>query len=121
MKHLPDKKWVLMMLSTFTPNDEIFHKSYVPPAKIKKVSEMKSINLPTQFIKSLPPSKKKIKVRRLGLFKQGIKLGKIDKLNDQLHRIEKKIILEKEKQKEETKASEDKNQSESKRLQLQFQ
>ena len=49
-KHLPDKTWVLNVLSSFTPNDEIFHKNYVPPAKIKKIFEIKSVNLPSKFI-----------------------------------------------------------------------
>lgn len=30
-KKQPDKQWIVNILSTFTPNDEIFSRSYVPP------------------------------------------------------------------------------------------
>lgn len=81
-KKQPGKQWTINVLSTFTPNDEIFSRSYVPSSKIQKVTEIRSINLPNSFIQGLPPSKKKIKARRLKLFKSGIKMAKIDKLKN---------------------------------------
>lgn len=30
-KKQPDKQWIINILSTYTPNDEIFSRSYVPP------------------------------------------------------------------------------------------
>ena len=29
-KHIPDKRWLLDVLATYTPEDEIFRKSYNP-------------------------------------------------------------------------------------------
>lgn len=45
-KHIPDKRWLLDFVSTFKPDDEIFNKGYVPPAKETKLSELKTIELP---------------------------------------------------------------------------
>lgn len=81
-KKQPDKQWTINVLSTFTPSDEIFSRSYVPPKKIQKVHEIRAIDLPNAFLKGLPPSKKKIKARRLKLFKSGVKMAKIDRLKD---------------------------------------
>lgn len=70
--------------------------------------EMRSVDLPNAFLKGLPPSKKRIKARRLKLFKSGVKMSRIDKLKDQLHNLEKKLSREKEKM-EEFKGSDDEN------------
>lgn len=32
-KHTPDKAWILNLISTYIPKDEIFDKNYNPPAK----------------------------------------------------------------------------------------
>ena len=35
-KHLHDKKkWIISVLSTIKPNDEIYEKDYLPPEKTK--------------------------------------------------------------------------------------
>ena len=39
-KHLPDAKWLHAVISTLTPGDEIFKKSYVPPPKESKISQI---------------------------------------------------------------------------------
>jgi len=49
-KHIPDKRWLLDFVSTFKPDDEIFNKGYVPPAKETKLSELKTIELPASFL-----------------------------------------------------------------------
>lgn len=30
-KNYPDQMWILIALSTLEPNDEVFHRTYVPP------------------------------------------------------------------------------------------
>lgn len=42
-KHQPDKRWLMDFVSTFKPDDEIFKKQYLPPAKETKLSELKTI------------------------------------------------------------------------------
>ena len=53
-KHQPDKRWLLDVLSTYSPGDDIFKKSYLPPVKDTKLSEIKSIEVPTEFMRGLP-------------------------------------------------------------------
>jgi hypothetical protein len=64
-KHVPDKRWLLDVLATFTPTDEIFRKDYCPPEKASKLSEIKTIEVPVDFMKDLPFSRRKS--RRKGL------------------------------------------------------
>ena len=64
-RHIPDKRWLLDVLATFTPQNEIFKKSYQPPERASKLSEIKSIEMPVDFLKDLPLSKRKS--RRKGL------------------------------------------------------
>ena len=42
-KHQPDKRWLIDVVSNFKPDDEIFKKQYLPPAKETKLSELKTI------------------------------------------------------------------------------
>jgi len=37
-RNLPNVEWMLLVLATLTPNDEIFGKSYMPPQKVRKDS-----------------------------------------------------------------------------------
>jgi len=36
-KLIPDKNWLVTFISTYAPNDEIFEKSYMPPAIKPKI------------------------------------------------------------------------------------
>ena len=63
--HLPDKHWLLDALALLTPDDEIFQKSYLPPPKKSKLSEIEAIELPIDFLKDLPFSKSKVKRKGL--------------------------------------------------------
>jgi hypothetical protein len=64
-KHGPDKRWLLDVLATYTPEDEIFRKSYNPPERASKLSEIKTIEVPVDFMKDLPFSKRKTKRKGL--------------------------------------------------------
>jgi len=64
-KHIPDKRWLLDVLATYTPEDEIFRKSYNPPERASKLSEIKTIEVPVDFMKDLPFSKRKTKRKGL--------------------------------------------------------
>ena len=56
-KHLPDKRWIIMMISTFNQHDEIFAKTYrAPPIKVKK-KELRAMEIPRTFFDNLPPRK----------------------------------------------------------------
>ena len=75
-KHIPDKRWLLDVLVTFTPQDEIFKKSYQPPERASKLSEIKSIEMPVDFLKDLPLSKRKSRRKGLRLQKEGLRVQK---------------------------------------------
>ena len=64
-KHVPDKRWLLDVISTFNPKAPIFKKDYLPPVKASKLSAIKAIEVPAEFIKGLPLSQRKS--RRKGL------------------------------------------------------
>jgi hypothetical protein len=53
-KHRFDKRWLLDVLGTFVPNDEIFGKAYMPPVKGSRLDQIKVIDVPTWFLEGLP-------------------------------------------------------------------
>jgi hypothetical protein len=69
----PDKAWLVNVLSTYLPGDEIFAKAYrAPPVKAKKEEE-KTVKLPGDLLQSLPEARKTKRVRRskLKILKDG--------------------------------------------------
>jgi hypothetical protein len=73
----PDVKWLLTVLSTVTPDDDIFKKSYVPPARESKLSQIEAIELPASFLKDLPETKRKVKRRALQMIGEGLQKQKL--------------------------------------------
>ena len=55
-KHFPDKRWLLDVIAPYAPGAEIFKKDYLTPVKAFKFSEIKSIEVPLEFIRGLPMS-----------------------------------------------------------------
>ena len=76
----PNKEWLLIMIATLKPDDEIFKKDYLPPAKKKIISEQKTIQIPKGFFDGLPDSKTKVKRRALKIMGQGMAQQKISYL-----------------------------------------
>ena len=75
-KHFPDKRWLLDVIATFAPEANIFQKDYLPPVKASKLSEIKSIEVPTKFIRGLPMSQRKSRRKGLRLQKEGLRAQK---------------------------------------------
>ena len=75
-KHIPDKRWLLDVLATYTPEDEIFRKNYCPPEKASKLSEIKTIEVPVDFMKDLPFSRRKSRRKGLRIQKEGLRVQK---------------------------------------------
>lgn len=69
--HLPNKQWLLNVLSTLSPEDEIFRKDYQPPVNRKLKEEQKSITISKAFFQGLPDSRSKKKRKRLSLISEG--------------------------------------------------
>ena len=96
-KHVPDKRWLLDMVSTFTPGDDIFKKDFMPPPKKNKLSEIKSIELPESFLKGLPNSVRKSRRKGLSLAKDGIAGQRLARLKMVRKELENRILDEEEK------------------------
>jgi hypothetical protein len=75
-RHVPDKRWLLDVLATYTPTDEIFNKNYCPPEKASKLSEIKTIEVPIDFMKDLPFSRRKSRRKGLRIQKEGLRVQK---------------------------------------------
>jgi hypothetical protein len=93
--HMPDKRWLLDFIATLAPNDEIFKKNYLPPVKETKLSELKTISLPSHFLEGLPQSTRRSRRKGLRISKEGIAGQKLERMK----RIRKQIgdrILEEE-------------------------
>jgi hypothetical protein len=71
-KHFPDKRWLLDLIATFAPDSPIFAKDNLPPVKASKLSEIKLIEVPTDFIRGLPLSQRKNRRKGLRLQKEGL-------------------------------------------------
>ena len=52
-RNLPNVEWMLLVLATLTPNDEIFGKSYMPPQKVRKDS-IAEVALPDDLVLRWP-------------------------------------------------------------------
>jgi hypothetical protein len=66
--HIPD--------ATFTPDDEIFGKSYNPRERASKLSEIDTIEVHVDFIKDLLFSRRKTKSKGLMIQKEGLRTQK---------------------------------------------
>ena len=102
-KHQPDKRWLLDFVSSFKPDDEIFKKNYLPPVKETKLSELKTIELPADFMKNLPQSTRRSRRKGLRITKEGLAGQKMERLK----RLRKELgdsILEEEVKGDEKKA-----------------
>ena len=67
----PDKEWLVAMIATLNPDDEIFGKGYVPPPRKNVIEEQKTIRVPEGFFEGLPDSKSKVKRRALHIIGEG--------------------------------------------------
>jgi len=93
-RHSPDKRWLLDVLATFTPQDEIFGKGYQPPERDSKLSEIKSIELPADFLKDLPPSRRRSRRKGLRLQKDGLRLQRKERLKMMQRKLANAILDE---------------------------
>jgi hypothetical protein len=47
--HLPDKLWLVNVIATIDPNNEIFDKGYVAPPIKMRLRDIETIVLPTEL------------------------------------------------------------------------
>lgn len=67
----PDKQWLLAIISTLNPEDEIFKKDYFPPPRKNNIEEQKTIQVPNAFFEGLPDSRRRVKRHALRIVGEG--------------------------------------------------
>ncbi|MFN9905717.1 MAG: hypothetical protein ACK56F_06255, partial [bacterium] len=91
-KHRPDKKWLIDVLGTLKPDDEIFKKNYVAPPISKKLKDIETIVMPSQIFEDMPSSKSKAKARRLKVVSEAFAQEKASRLKQVTHDLDKHIL-----------------------------
>lgn len=81
-KHMPDKDWMVAVIATLDPDDEIFKKDYVPPPIRKRASDIETIILPNELFENLPKSTSKVKARRLKIASEAFAAEKAARLKE---------------------------------------
>ena len=74
--HVPDKKWIVDVIGTLDPDNEIFKKDYVAPSIRKRLKDVETIVLPPEIFEGLPPSTSKVKSRRLRVMSEAFAVEK---------------------------------------------
>jgi hypothetical protein len=94
--HIPNKKWLLEVLATLKPEDEIFRKDYVAPPVRKRLRDIETIVLPDELFKDMPKSTSKVKARRLKVVSQAFAAEKTTRLKEMQKHILDEIITHEE-------------------------
>jgi hypothetical protein len=76
----PDAKWLVDVVATLMPYDEIFAKDYVPPPRKPPASQLKVIDLDPSLLLGVPPSRSKAKSRRLRVIGTALTEQRIQRL-----------------------------------------
>ena len=94
--HIPNKKWLLEVLATLKPEDEIFRKDYVAPPVRKRLRDVEIIVLPDELFQNMPKSTSKVKARRLKVVSQAFAAEKTTRLKEMQRHILDEIITHEE-------------------------
>ena len=81
-QHSPDSKWLVDVIATLNPSDEIFRKDYVPPPVRRRLQDVETIVLPNEIFEGLPQSKSKAKSRRLKIVSEAFAQEKATRLKE---------------------------------------
>ena len=90
--HSPNKEWLVHVIATLDPHNEIFRKDYVPPPIRKRLRDIETIVLPNELFEGLPKSTSKVKARRLKIMSEAFAAEKASRLKDMRKILEDEII-----------------------------
>lgn len=90
--HSPDKLWLVHVIATLNPTNEIFRKDYVPPPIKKRLKDIETIVLPNELFEGLPKSTSKNKSRRLKVISEALATEKATRLKEIKRTIDYEII-----------------------------
>ena len=91
-KHLPDKRWLVDVLATLKPSDEIFAKNYQPPIR-QRHKLVETIQLPAALFENMVVSKSKAKRRNLKVISEGLALERAQMLKAAQRKMGDEIIV----------------------------
>jgi hypothetical protein len=91
-QHLPDKDWMVKVIATLNPQDEIFKKDYVAPPIRKRLQDIETIVLPNAILEGLPKSKSKVKARRLKIMSEAFAAEKASRIKEMRKHIDDEIL-----------------------------
>jgi hypothetical protein len=94
--HVPDKLWLVNVLATIDPTNEIFDKDYVAPPIKMRLRDIETIVLPTELFEGLPKSTSKNKVRRLKVISEALATEKSTRLRDIRDNLDHEIVEQEE-------------------------
>ena len=89
---MPDKDWMIKVIRTLNPMDEIFNKDYEAPPIRKRVQDIETIILPDELFQDLPKSKSKVKARRLNIMSEAFAAEKAQRLKEIRRNIDEEIL-----------------------------
>ena len=72
----------------------MFRKDYMPPPRDSKLSEIKAIEIPTDFIKGLPKSIRPLRRKGLRMQKDGIRAQKKERFKLMSKKYHNSMLLE---------------------------
>jgi hypothetical protein len=79
---VPDKKWMVDVLATLDPENEIFRKDYVAPPIRKRLRDIETIVLPNEIFEGLPHTSRKVKARRMKITSEAFAAEKASRYRD---------------------------------------
>jgi len=107
--HYPDKKWMVAVIGTLDPGDEIFKKDYVAPAVRKRLRDIETIVLPNEIFEGLPQSTSKVKARRMKIMSEAFAAEKAVKYKELQKELYEQMVEQEERRENFKKRMEAKN------------
>ena len=93
-QHMPNKEWMISVISTLNPEDEIFKKDYVAPPVRKRLRDIETIVLPNELFENLPKSTSKVKARRLKIMSEAFANEKSERLKQMQKDIYEELVVQ---------------------------
>jgi len=90
--HHPDKDWLVAVIATLNPGDEIFNKDYVAPPIRKRLQDVETISLPNELFEGLPKSTRKVKARRLKIMSEAFAEEKATRMKEMRKALDNEIL-----------------------------
>ena len=85
-------EWLVNVIATVDPNNEIFRKDYVPPPIRQRLQDIETIVLPNELFDDLPKSTSKNKSRKLKVISEALATEKASRLKEIKRTIDDEII-----------------------------